>query len=146
MSDYPPQEDGAPPSIGAMVESAGRMGASTLGIVVIVIGLACVLEIFNGIAGTLKDPERIQPLVTQWAETLGGDELDLSFDKTQDYPVARVLAIALLGIGACVLAQLALTIMVYGAKIISFSSSDGRAVKKILQHAFGKSSAPRPRR
>jgi len=146
MSDYPRKEEDQQPSIGSMLESAGRMGATALGVLAIVIGLICVLNIFNGIFDTLKDPGRVEPIVEQWTETLGGDELDISFSDTEDYPVARVLAIVLLGVGACVLAQLALMIVVCGAKIISFASSDRKAVKKILQHAFGSSAKPKPKR
>ena len=52
-------------------------------------------------------------------------------------PLARVIAVIVLGGGSLLLAWLALGIMLTGAKIVSWTAGDREAVKKILTHVFG---------
>ncbi len=123
---------GTPEALG----SGARLIATGLGILAIVIGLYCSTKIFFGIYDVLRNPEGFQAIHGQWIEAVGGKELSVQING-DEYPVANLVAILVLGLGALVLAWIAIAVMVTGAKIVSWTSSDREAIKKILAHAFG---------
>jgi hypothetical protein len=113
-----------------------RLCANVVGLVAVVAGLWLAIDLFNAIRHALNTPENVRPLLDQWATTLGGDKLTIKVaDKS--YPLASLAATIVLGAGCCVLTWLAIGVMMGGAKIISWTSSDREAIRRILQYAFG---------
>lgn len=129
-------DDQPPVSLASAIEMLPRLCANIVGIVAIVAGLWLTIDLFGAIHRGLTGPEDARPLLKQWAETLGGDKLTVKV-ADQSYPLAPSLAIVVVGAGCCVLTWLALGIMLAGAKIITWTSSEREAVRKILQHALG---------
>jgi hypothetical protein len=121
--------------------SAARLITTGLGIVVVVIGLFCAMKVFFGIYAVLNSPQQFQPVYQQWVELIGGEALSVPIDG-KPFPLANLAAVLVLGLGALVLAWIALAIMLTGAKIVSWTTSDREAIKKILKHAFGSSGKP----
>ncbi|HVX14348.1 MAG TPA: hypothetical protein VHC22_24390 [Pirellulales bacterium] len=138
-----PQPAGDQPgaSIAAAMETLPRMCASLVGIVAVVAGLWLAVDLFNSIYNALHTPENARPLLDHWADTLGGDKLTIKV-ADQQYPLASLAATIVLGVGYCVLAWLALGVMMAGAKIVSWTSSDREAIRRILQYAFGPGRKP----
>ena len=125
-------------SIAGSLELLPRLCANVVGVVAIVAGLWLAIDLFNAIYHGLNAPENVRPLLVQWAETLGGDKLTIKVGE-QRYPLASLAATIIVGAGCCVLTWLAIGVMLPGAKIISWTSSDREAIRRILQHAFGPS-------
>jgi len=121
--------------------SVVRMLASGLGIVAIVIGLYFATKIFLGVYDAVKSPEDFQALFAQWVDAVGGKQLDVKLESGT-FPLAHVLATAVLGLATMVLAWIATGIMLTGAKIVSWTSSEREAVKRILKYTFGSGKAP----
>jgi len=135
-------QPGASPALTAEgLARAVRVGASILGLILIIIGLLYALRIFGGVYDAIRDPAGISGLITRWAEEFGGDELTVELREKQ-LPLARALGIAVLGVGAIILAWLALGVMLAGAKIISWTTGDREAVKSVLRSAFGSRMRP----
>ncbi|HET6880142.1 MAG TPA: hypothetical protein VFI31_08305 [Pirellulales bacterium] len=128
--------DQPPVSIAAAFETLPRLCANIVGVVAVVAGLWLAIELFNAIRQALSGPENVRPLVAQWAEMLGGEKLTIKV-ADERYPLASLFATVVLGAGCCVLTWLAMGVMLTGAKIISMTSSDREAIRRILQHAFG---------
>jgi hypothetical protein len=133
----PPGDQPGPSFAGAM-EALPRLCANVVGMAAILAGLWLALDLFNAIYHGLNTPENVRPLLQQWAETLGGDKLTIKVADSS-YPLASLVATIVVGAGCCLLTWLALGMMLAGAKIISFTSSDREAIRRILQHAFGPS-------
>jgi hypothetical protein len=129
---------GEPPglSITSALEMLPRLCANLVGVIAVVAGLWLAIELFGSIFRTLSSPANARPLLTEWAETLGGDKLTVKV-ADQNYPLASLAATVVLGVGCCVLTWLALGIMLTGAKVISILNSDREAIRRILQHALG---------
>ena len=53
------------------------------------------------------------------------------------FHVANIVAVIVIGVGAMLLAWLSIAIMLTGAKIVSWTSTDREAVKRVLEHALG---------
>lgn len=146
MKDYRSvQRDGEQtPSGGGGLQTfldAMRILATVLGMILMVIGLIYVSKLFYGIYNALQDPEAFGPLLEQWAQVMGGEDLSL-ITPQKEYDVSRLVAIVVLGGGAYVLIRLALGLLTAGAKIISITAGDRAAVKKILTTAFGPQAKP----
>lgn len=124
------------------LSSVARLMAMGLGIIAIVIGLYCSAKVFFGIHDVLTNPEGFQAIYQQWVEAVGGEELSVQIDDDQ-FPVANLVAILVLGLGSLALAWIAIGIMITGARIVSWTSSDREAIKKILRHTFGSGGAPK---
>lgn len=126
-------------SFAASVEKlrdALRVIATLIGVIAIVVGFFFATRLCGAIYSGLAKPEKFNSAIDKWERTLGGEELDLVVEG-KNYPLARPLAIALLGGGMFVLVWIIMGIMITGAKIVSVTASDKEAVKKILRHAFG---------
>jgi len=89
-------------------------------------------------ANTLKAP------LAKWTDAVGGEDLDVVLEG-QTYHAARGLAVLVVVVFNLILAWIAMGIMLTGAKIVSWTSSEREAVKKILKHALGASSATKPK-
>jgi CelD/BcsL family acetyltransferase involved in cellulose biosynthesis len=134
--EHAPPGDQQVVSVAGALEMLPRMCASVVGIVAVVAGLWLAVDLFSTIYGALRAPEAVRPLLEHWAETLGGDKLTIKV-ADQRYPLGTLAAAIVVGVGCCVLAWLALGVMLGGAKIIALTSSDREAIRRILQHAFG---------
>jgi hypothetical protein len=123
------------------VASAARLLTTGLGIAIVIAGLYCAIKVFFAIFVILNAPEQFQPLYRQWVDVIGGDALSVPIDG-KPFPLANLAAVLVLGLGVMVLAWIALAIMLTGAKIVSWTTSDREAIKRILNHAFGSRGKP----
>ncbi|HEV3339998.1 MAG TPA: hypothetical protein VG125_06565 [Pirellulales bacterium] len=133
-TDIPVQEEAQP--IASLWETLPRACANLVGVVAVVTGLWLAIDLFGAIYRGLNSPENVRPLLQHWAETLGGDKLTVQV-ADQRYPLASLVATVVVGVGCCLLTWLAMGVMLTGAKIISWTSSDREAIRRILQHALG---------
>jgi len=118
-----------------------RIAATVLGIVAIVVGLVYATRIFEAVYSNLRAPEGIEGLLDRWEQVLGEEDLTFAIGE-DEHSFARPAGIVVVGVGAMLLARVAMGIMVTGAKIISLTAGDREAVKKILTHAFGSAGKP----
>lgn len=132
---YGHQEESFAASI-EKLRDALRVIATLIGVIAIVVGFFFATRLCGALYSGLAKPEKFNSAIDKWERTLGGEELDLVVEG-KNYPLARPLAIALLGGGMFVLVWIIMGIMITGAKIVSVTASDKEAVKKILRHAFG---------
>ncbi len=117
-------------------EGGGRFAATCLGVVVILAGLLATLKVFGALYDGLRAPQESTELFRQWADTVGGEKLTIDVNGNK-LAVAPFLAVTVIGGGTFLLCWLAMGIMLAGAKIVSWSSGDREAVKKVLRHALG---------
>jgi hypothetical protein len=96
-----------------------RAISTILGVAAILTGLVFGVRMFVLILGALRDPEAFQPLLTKWATTVGGEELDIVISGNT-YHCARVVAVIVLGAGSVVLAWISMGLMMAGAKVVSW--------------------------
>lgn len=113
-----------------------RLAASAVGIVTIVVGLWFAIKLFGAIAEGLQSPEAYRDSIQQWTALVGGEGLKVKLGE-QEFALGPVIALAAIGLGLVLLTWLSLGIMLTGAKIVSWSSGEREAVKRILQQAFG---------
>jgi hypothetical protein len=136
MDSSAPPGDQPSVSIVGSLEMLPRLCANVIGVVAVVAGLWLAIDLFNAIYHGLNAPENVRPLLDQWGATLGGDKLTVKVaDKS--YPLASLAATIIVGAGCGVLTWLAIGVMLTGAKIIAWTSSDREAIRRILQYAFG---------
>ena len=141
VEHYDPEEAKSPITL-EDVMTVLRLLAAAMGIVVVVIGVLFAMKMFYAIFAALQAPKDVQPLLEQWISVLGKDELDLTIGK-DTLPLARILATVVLGGGAVVLTWIAMGLIVTGAKVVSWTTSDREAIKRILRDAFGAQGKPR---
>jgi hypothetical protein len=135
MGQYGPQEESFAASA-EKLRDALRVVATLVGVIAIVVGFFFATRLFGTLHSGLTKPEKFNSTIDKWESILGGEELDLVVGG-KNYPLARPLAVALLGGGTFVLVWIVLGIMITGAKIVSVTTSDTEAIKRILRHAFG---------
>lgn len=117
-------------------DTAIRVCASAVGITTIVVGLWLAVKLFGAIAAGLQSPDNYRETIQQWTAVVGGDALKLKTGE-QEIALAPAIALGAIGLGLALLTWLSLGVMLTGAKIVSLSSGDREAVKRILQHALG---------
>ena len=117
-------------------DAAIRVCASAVGIVTILVGLWLAVKLFAAIAAGLQSPDNYRETIQQWTAVVGGDGLKLKVGE-QEIALAPAIALGAIGLGLSLLTWLSLGVMLTGAKIVSLSSGDREAVKRILQHALG---------
>ena len=119
------------------VHSLSRLLATVLGIVLIIVGAFFAIKLFEAIYSSVLKPGGMTEMVNQWTTLIGGeDAIDIQFGENE-IKGARIVSIIIVGAAAALLAWLSLGITLAGAKIISWTAGDRRAVKKILKYAFG---------
>ena len=118
-----------------------RAVAVVLGVAAILVGVVFAVRVFAVAFNALRDPAGFQPLLAQWAETVGGEKLDVVIEGNK-YPCAGVLATIVLGGGGMMLVWIAMGLVMAGAKVVSWTLGDRTAVKKMLEQAFGPSRKP----
>ena len=121
-----------------------RIAGAVIGVIAMAFGLIYVTRVFSVLFTALRYPEKNKALIDGWIAAVGGNELDIVISGTTCHG-ANVVAVAVLGGGATVLAWLALALVLAGAKTISWTLSDREAVKKLLEHAFGPTGKPVPK-
>ena len=117
-------------------DAAMRLAASAVGIATILVGLWFAIKLFGAIAEGLQSPEAYRDSIQQWTTLVGGEGLKVKIGE-QEFALAPVIALAAIGLGLILLTWLSLGVMLTGAKIVSFSSGEREAVKRILQQALG---------
>jgi hypothetical protein len=122
--------------VAGLWETLPKACANLVGVVAVVTGLWLAIDLFGAIYRGLNSPENVRPLLEHWADTLGGEKLTVQV-ADQRYPLASLVATVVVGAGCCVLTWLAMGVMLTGAKIISWTSSDREAIRRILQQALG---------
>jgi len=121
-----------------------RLVGALVGLVTMIIGLVLAFRVFGLIYTALQAPDGIAGLLHKWMEILDAERLTIRFGK-EGFIAGKVVVILLLGGGAVVLAWIAMGIMLAGAKIVSLTSGDLQAIKRILKHTFGSATPVRKR-
>lgn len=118
------------------------LAATCIGLVVIGIGLKYALDIFHLLFTILHSPASLTDPVQQLATSFGGNAFDLKLsDRT--VPLAKIVALMVYCGGLLLCAMLTMALMQTGAKIVSLTAGDRRAVKELLQSAFGDRARPK---
>lgn len=117
-------------------DAAVRLCASAVGIVTILVGLWLAIKLFGAIAEGLQSPDAYRETIEQWTALAGGDAFKVKFED-QEIVLAPAAALVVIGLGLALLTWISLGVMLTGAKIVSWSSSDREAVRRVLQHALG---------
>lgn len=117
-------------------DAAMRLAASAVGIAAILVGLWFAIKLFGAIAEGLQSPEAYRESIQQWTTLVGGEGLKVKVGE-QEFALAPAIALAAIGMGLVLLTWLSLGVMLTGARIVSWSSGEREAVKRILQEALG---------
>ncbi|MCP4638788.1 MAG: hypothetical protein GY851_00070 [bacterium] len=117
-----------------------RMIATVIGLGLIVMGALSVIRITGAAFNVLSDPQGIEQLVAQWYDIIGGDELVVEYPDGGFSP-GRFLAVAVLGGGTFLLAILCMTLMTTGARIISITTGEKEAMKRLAVELLAKAKA-----
>jgi len=124
------------PSTVQSIKSFISVIASVLGIIIMLYGFKLCIDIFMLIYGALTEPAQIASVLNQWAQTPVLKSLTFKLGE-RTFSLAHISAIMVGGGCALLLGWLATAIMQTGARIISWTSNEEEAIKKILKSAFG---------
>jgi len=114
------------------------LAASIAGIIILLYGFKLCIDIFMLLYSALTEPAQIASVLNQWAQTDLLKSLTFTLGE-RTFSLAHILAIIIGGGCAVLLGWLAITMMQTGARIISWTSNEEEAIKKILKNAFGPS-------
>lgn len=113
--------------------AAVRLLVVVAGVVLIFVGARYAFMLFDTIYQGLGNPEGGAQLLEQWAQFLVRDMPGVEHsDGLRRAENVRVLAALIVGLGAVVLAWIALRIVVAGGQIVSLVTADERTTRKIL--------------
>ena len=140
MTMLPQRKD--PASVVETIKTIISLLATILGLVVIIIGLKYAMDIFQLVFTILKSPAYLAGVIHQMAESIGGSAFDLRLEG-RAVPLANIMALMVYCCGALLVAWLTLVMMHTGAKIVSLTAGDRRAVTQLLQSAFGRRLQPK---
>jgi len=134
MSEFQP----TPPAINRP-DSSGpgavfRVLTGMLGILIILLGLYFSVKLFFGIYSALKSPQNYEQTFNQWEQVLQSQKTGI---EVGDQPLARIFVVLVLGGGVYLLCRIAIAIMVAGGRIVSWSSGDREAVRRIIRESTG---------
>ncbi len=124
------------------LKSAAAFAATCIGLVIMLFGLKYSIDIFNLIYDALRDPEKIHEILIRLGENIGGEALDVTIGK-KIIPISMIISLMVFCGGSVILAWLAMALMQTGGKIVSWTSGDREAVKKILEYTFGEAMRPK---
>ena len=141
MTMLPQRKDPAP--VVETIKTIISLLATILGLVVIIIGLKYAMDIFQLVFTILKSHAYLTGVIHQMAESIGGSAFDLKLEGRAAVPLANIMALMVYCCGSLLLAWLTLVMMHTGAKIVSLTAGDRRAVKELLQSAFGRRLKPK---
>ncbi|MGE0085193.1 MAG: hypothetical protein AB7S75_12320 [Desulfococcaceae bacterium] len=124
------------------LKSAAAFAATCIGLIIMLFGLKYSIDIFNLIYDALREPEKIHEILIRLGENIGGEALDVTVGK-KIIPISMIISLMVFCGGSVILAWLAMALMQTGGKIVSWTSGDREAVKKILQYTFGEAMRPK---
>jgi len=125
--------------LGSMTQSLSelvRIAGTFVGIIILVAGLVCMVMVIGAFRDALANPQGLEGAVEQWADLIQAEDVVFVFGENETH-AGRFLATLMMGICALVLARLCIALMTSGAKVISITSGDKEAVKRVLKEAFG---------
>lgn len=139
-----PQENDLPdlplPSTASVLEMMGvwlRALCGLGGLVVLAVGVYLSARVFYSVYDMSMHPEACKTLVAQWGEVAGGSEaLKVQVAPNESLELSKLAGIGVLGGAALLLGFLACTMMITGARIICWTTSDRQAVKAIVEYAL----------
>ncbi len=106
-----------------------RVFGAMCGVIVLLAGVFMAQKVFSGVYTALSGPEQLDVIFARWSAAVGGNLLDITI-QGQAYPVARLLAVLILSLGAVFLGHLALKVILTGTEVIRIMSADLAAFKK----------------
>jgi len=114
-----------------------RIASSAMGLIIIVYGFLWSKGLFELTYQAIKNPEFLQNHIIKWINLLSLESMN-NLAQGGEITIAPLIAIILMGLGLIILVKIAMGIILIGAKIVLWTSSDREAVKQILIYAFGK--------
>ncbi len=103
-----------------------------------VIGLAYTIKIMEELYDVVHDPNSMKAMIDQGIQAVGKDTIVIKQEEVH-VEGTKVLVIAIFGGIAFLLAWLSLGIILAGARVVSITTSDKEAIKKILKGTSGRS-------
>ncbi len=116
-------------TIGGLV----RVLSNLVGLFCIIAGVVFSFKLFNMIYAALKNPDAFIEIYGKWNSAIN-EFLSL---PNFDVQIAAVASLVILGAGVLTLIWIAFEFMRTGAKIVSWTTSDREAIKKILEYTIG---------
>jgi hypothetical protein len=118
--------------------------ASLLGLGIIILGLYLALKTYTTIQRGVTEPVTFQETVKKWTEVMDvspkNDPAAAAWDEKTRFEaeaVAQVMGVVAIGGAYFILCWLTVAIMTAGARIISWTTGDREAVRKIIREALG---------
>ena len=130
------QHEPGPRPMTEQVGQAVRIAAAVLGLVIIVIGLIYALRVFDLVYGSLRSPEGFGEVFARWVAAIGGEELNIEVEG-EVIPLGPAFAIVIMGGGALILCWVAMGFITTGAKVISWTVDERKAIRRLLRYTFG---------
>jgi len=127
------------PSTAKILEVMGvwvRALCSMAGLLVLAVGLYLAVRVFYNVYDVAMHPERSQELVGQWAQVLGAESLKIQIAPEQTLDFGRLAGMGVLISSAFLMGILSCTMMITGARIVCWTTSDRQAVKAIVEYAI----------
>ncbi len=135
------------PSTAKILEVMGvwiRGLCSLAGLVVLAVGLYLAVRVFYNVYDVAMHPERSAQLVDQWAQVLGAESLKIQIAPDQTVDFGRLAGMGVLISSAFLMGILSCTMMITGARIVCWTTSDRQAVKAIVEYAIERRSGGGP--
>jgi hypothetical protein len=136
------------PSMASVVSMMGvwlRALCSVVGVLVLALGVYLSARVFYSVYDVSTHPEQCDTLVSKWGEVAGGPEaLKVQVVPGETVELSRLAGVGILGGAAFLLGILSCTMMVTGARIICWTTSDRQAVKAIVEYALERRSSQGP--
>lgn len=135
------------PSTAKILEVMGvwiRGLCSLAGLVVLAVGLYLAVRVFYNVYDVAMHPERSAQLVDQWAQVLGAESLKIQIAPDQTLDFGRLAGMGVLTSSAFLMGILSCTMMITGARIVCWTTSDRQAVKAIVEYAIERRSGGGP--
>ena len=119
-----------------MIESNLRLCARLFGLAALAGGLWAVWQLFREVQFRLRDPGTFGAMLREWVTAIDGPHMTVQHQGVE-VSLAPFVVVLTLGGATFLLGWLAISLMVTGAKIIYWTSSEREAVKRILEHTLG---------
>lgn len=130
----PTSPDIEPAAPGLM--SLARICGTGLGLIILLVGLWAVLRVFLTLLGHFTAPEKMSAGLAAWSQALAGIDAGAEING-QKVDLKGIVVVGSYWLGWIVLSWLSVSLLYAGARIISWTTGDQEAVKRILNEAFG---------
>jgi hypothetical protein len=114
------------------IEFFSRLAVSAIGLIVIFMGLYLVISLSTRVYTALGNPDEMTTVLRKWTEAVGGDALIMKAGDAK-YPMAQILAVAVLGGGAFFLGWLSLSVMLTGSRMITWMPRQRKPTNPVSQ-------------